>query len=328
VTGAIGDLTLDEVALRARCILDEVERAVVGKRDALELAVYALLADGHVLIEDNPGLAKTLLARSLATVTGARFSRVQFTPDLMPSDVTGSSIFNQRTGDFEFRPGPVFTNVLLGDEINRAPPKTQAALLEAMQERQVTIENRTHRLESPFLVLATQNPIEYEGTYPLPEAQLDRFLIRMRIGYPSPDAEWAMLEGRLQRRQDETELAAVVDRDELVAMQRAVEGVHVSESVGRYIVALVASTRQSASVQVGASPRGTLALMKLGRARAALDGRDFLVPDDVKAVAVAALAHRLALRPELWVQHVGAEDVVRECLDVVPVPATSREHQR
>jgi MoxR-like ATPase len=313
---------LKTAAAGAARILDEVERAVVGKRPALELALCALLADGHVLIEDYPGLAKTLIARSFATVTGMRFARVQFTPDLMPSDVTGASIFSQRTGEFAFRPGPVFTNVLLADEINRAPPKTQAALLEAMQERQVTTEDRTRALERPFLVLATQNPIEYEGTYPLPEAQLDRFLIRMRIGYPSSDDEWEMLSRRLERREDETELRAVVDREELIAMQRAVENVHVSEVVGRYIVALITATRESPSVQVGASPRGSLAVMKLSRVKALLDGRDFVIPDDVKAVAVPALAHRLALRPELWVQRVQAEDVVRECMSSLPVPTS------
>jgi MoxR-like ATPase len=248
---------------------------------------------------------------------------VQFTPDLMPSDVTGASIYNQRTSEFEFRPGPVFTNVLLADEINRAPPKTQAALLEAMQERQVTTEDRTRPLERPFLVLATQNPIEYEGTYPLPEAQLDRFLIRMRVGYPSVDEEWDMLSRRLERGQDEIELRPVVDREELIAIQRSVEDVHVSEAVGRYIVALVAATRNSPSVQVGASPRGSLAVMKLSRVKALLDGRDFVVPDDVKAVAVPALAHRLALRPELWVQRVQAEDVVRDCMNSVPVPTST-----
>ncbi len=320
MTGTSERLELAEVAERAHRILDQVEHAVVGKRSALELALCALLADGHVLIEDYPGLAKTLIARSLATVTGTGFSRVQFTPDLMPSDVTGAAIFNQRTTEFEFRPGPVFTNVLLADEINRAPPKTQAALLEAMQERQVTSDDTTRALQRPFLVLATQNPIEYEGTYPLPEAQLDRFLIRMRVGYPTADGEWEMLRRRLERRGDEPELAPVIDRRELVAMQDAVEEVHVAESVGRYIVALAASTRESPSVQVGASPRGTLALLKLGRATAMLDGRDFVVPDDIKAVAVAALAHRLALRPELWVQRVDADDVVRDCLAAVPVP--------
>jgi MoxR-like ATPase len=298
-----------------------VERAVIGKRAALELALMAQLADGHLLIEDFPGLAKTLIARSYAAVTSARFARIQFTPDLMPSDVTGASIFDQRTREFEFRPGPVFTNLLLADEINRAPPKTQSALLEAMQERQVTVEDRTHPLEAPFLVLATQNPVEYEGTYPLPEAQLDRFLVRMRVGYPSAQDEWQILERRLERRTDEPELVAVVTRDELLAMQRAIEAVHVAESVGRYIVALVAATREHPSVQVGSSPRGTLAVMKLARARAAYDGREFVVPDDVKAIAVPALAHRLTLRPELWVQQVSSDDVVQECLDRVPVPA-------
>jgi MoxR-like ATPase len=322
VTGTSQQLGLQAAGVRAARILDEVERAVVGKRAALELALAALLADGHVLIEDYPGLAKTLIARSFATATGMRFSRVQFTPDLMPSDVTGASIFNQRTTEFEFRPGPVFTNVLLADEINRAPPKTQAALLEAMQERQVTTEDRTRALERPFLVLATQNPIEYEGTYPLPEAQLDRFLIRMRVGYPSGEDEWDILRRRLDRGEDEIELRPIVDREELLAMQRAVEEVHVSDSLSRYMVAVVTATRESASVQVGASPRGTLALLKLSRVKALLDGRDFVVPDDVKTIAVPALAHRLALRPELWVQRVQAEDVVQECLAAVPVPTT------
>jgi MoxR-like ATPase len=321
VTDSLDTATIEEVAHASQRILDELERAVVGKRGALELALTALLADGHVLIEDYPGLAKTLIARSLAAVTEAEFARIQFTPDLMPTDVTGGSIFNQRTMEFEFRPGPVFTNILLADEVNRAPPKTQAALLEAMQERQVTSDDRTRPLERPFLVLATQNPIEYEGTYPLPEAQLDRFLIRMRIGYPSGDAEWQMLKARLERRQDEAELRAVVGRAELVAMQRAVEAVHVSESIGRYVVALVAATRDDRSVQVGASPRGTLAVTKLARVTAALEGREFVVPDDVKQVAVPALAHRLVLRPELWVQNVQPEDVVKQILDSVPVPA-------
>jgi MoxR-like ATPase len=301
-------------------ILDEIERAVVGKRDALELVLVGLLADGHVLIEDYPGLAKTLAARSFARATSMDFARVQFTPDLMPSDVTGSSIWNQRDGDFEFRQGPVFTNLLLADEINRAPPKTQAALLEAMQERQVTIEGVTHRLEPPFLVLATQNPIEYEGTYPLPEAQLDRFLLRIAIGYPSKEDEWRLLERRAERQTDEIQLSPIVDAPTLLAMQRAVEAVFVSESVGRYMVDLVAATRESNRLQVGASPRGTLALLKLGRARAALAGRDYVTPEDVKAVGVPALAHRLTLRPELWVQRIRGDDVVRELLDTVPTP--------
>jgi MoxR-like ATPase len=306
-------------------VLDEVERAVVGKRDALELVLIGLLADGHVLLDDYPGLAKTLIARSFAQVTSLRFARVQFTPDLMPSDVTGSSIYNQRLGDFEFRPGPVFTNLLLGDEINRSPPKTQAALLEAMQERQVTMDGVTRVLERPFLVVATQNPIEYEGTYPLPEAQLDRFLLRLSVGYPSPEHEWGMLARRLERTADEVELAPVATAADVLAMQRAVEQVHVAESVGRYIVELVGATRASPRVQVGASPRGTLALLKVARARAALAGRDFVTPEDVKAVAVPALAHRLILRPELWVRRIRTEDVVAELLEQVPTPAPEAE---
>jgi MoxR-like ATPase len=314
------DLTV--LAERAAAVLDEVERAVVGKRDRLELVLAGLLADGHVLLEDVPGLAKTLTARSFAEVTGLRFARVQFTPDLLPSDVTGSSIWNQRDAEFAFRAGPIFTNILLADEINRAPPKTQASLLEAMQERQVSTDGETRVLEPPFLVLATQNPIEYEGTYPLPEAQLDRFLLRTGFGYPTADAEWEMLERRLERGVDEVELHSVVDRETLLAMQRAVEGVHVDESVGRYVVDLVAATRESPSVSVGSSPRGSLALVKLSRCRAALDGRDFVTPDDVKSVAIPALAHRLVLRPELWVQRRSGEDVVREILDQVRTPAT------
>jgi MoxR-like ATPase len=314
-------LTVAEVATRSDRVLGEMERAVVGKRDALELVLLGFLADGHVLIEDFPGLAKTLIARSFAQVFDMGFARIQFTPDLMPSDVTGSSIFNQRSGEFEFRPGPIFTNLLLGDEINRAPPKTQAALLEAMQEHQVTIEGQTNQLERPFLVIATQNPIEYEGTYPLPEAQLDRFLLRARIGYPRRDDEWALLERRLERAADEIALEAVTDRHGLLEMQQAIEQVHVSEAVGCYMVDVVGSTRASQRVQVGASPRGSLALLKLARCRAALAGRDFVTPEDVKAVAVPALAHRLMLKPELWVQRVRPEDVVRESLQTVPTPA-------
>jgi len=302
-------------------VLDEVERAVVGKRAALELVLAGILADGHVLVEDFPGLAKTLIARSFAQVLSLDFARIQFTPDLMPSDVTGSSVFDQRSGDFEFRPGPVFTNLVLADEINRAPPKTQAALLEAMQERQVTTEGRTRALGPPFLVLATQNPIEYEGTYPLPEAQLDRFLLRAAIGYPSRDDEWGMLARRLQRRADEVLLDPMVDRDELLAAQRAVEEVYVDESVGRYLVDLVAATRANPRVLVGASPRGTIALAKLARVHAVLAGRDFVTPDDVKAVAAPALGHRLVLRPELWARRVRGDEVVAEVLAQVPTPA-------
>ena len=317
---AAATLSIEEVGELSTRVLDEVERAIVGKRDALELILLGILGDGHVLLEDYPGLAKTLIARSFAQATTLAFSRIQFTPDLMPSDVTGSSIFNQQTTEFEFRPGPIFANILLADEINRAPPKTQAALLEAMQERQVTIEGVTHPLERPFLVLATQNPIEYEGTYPLPEAQLDRFLIRLGVGYPERADEWQVLVRRMEREVDEIELTPVVDGETLLRMQSALEQVHVSEQVGFYMVDLVAATRASSRVQVGASPRGTLALMRLSRGCAALQGRDFVIPDDVKAVAVPALAHRLTLRPELWVQRVSGDDLVREALDSVPTP--------
>ena len=304
----------------AGSILDEVERAVVGKRDVLELVLLGLLADGHVLIEDNPGLAKTLMARSFASVTGLKFARVQFTPDLMPSDVTGSAVYDQKTGSLRFQPGPIFTHILLGDEINRAPPKTQAALLEAMQEHQVTSEDGTRPLERPFLVLATQNPIEYEGTYPLPEAQLDRFLLRVRVGYPAREAELELLSRRMRRGHDEVELRQVIGREELLGMQAAVEQVHADAGILGYAVDLVGATRVNAQVQVGSSPRGTLALLKLARARAAVAGRDYVTPDDVKRIAVPALAHRIALRPELWIQRVEAEDVVRDCLTSVPAP--------
>jgi MoxR-like ATPase len=312
--------SLAELRQQAERILDEVEKAVYGKREPLELVLLALLSDGHVLLEDLPGLAKTLIARSFAQATSLSFSRIQFTPDLMPGDVTGSQIFDQRTTDFVFRPGPVFANLLLGDEINRAPPKTQAALLEAMQERQVTIENVTHRLEPPFLVLATQNPIEYEGTYPLPEAQLDRFLVRISVGYPARGHEIEMLQRRIARGEDEVELEPVVDRATLVEMQGALEQVHISEAIEGYIVDLVTATRASRRLAVGASPRGSLALLKLSRAKAALAGRDFVTPEDVKAVAIPALAHRLTLRPELWVQRLRGEDVVAEVLEIVPTP--------
>jgi len=321
-------MELQELRERSGRILDEVERAVVGKRDALELILLAMLCDGHVLLEDYPGLAKTLIARSFASASSLHFARIQFTPDLMPSDVTGSSIFDQRRTEFTFMPGPIFTNLLLADEINRAPPKTQAALLEAMQERQVTSEGETRPLEPPFVVLATQNPIEYEGTYPLPEAQLDRFLIRAAIGYPSREHEIEMLDRRLERGEDEVELKPVVDAHTFVAMQRSLEQVHVSDAIEGYIVDLVAATRSSKRLAVGASPRGSLALLKLSRAKAALAGRDFVVPEDVKAIAVPALAHRLTLRPELWVQRIRGEDVVAEALESVPTPpAEDVQHQ-
>jgi MoxR-like ATPase len=314
-------LSLDETRRHCEEIVAEVSRAIIGKRDVLELVLIGILVRGHILLEDLPGLAKTLMARSFAQVLGVDFNRIQFTPDLLPADITGSSIYDQSGGHFEFRPGPLFTNLLLGDEINRAPPKTQAALLEAMQEDQITVENTTYPLDPPFVLIATQNPIEYEGTYPLPEAQLDRFMLRTPIGYPTASEEWEILQRRLERREDEVKLTEIVDRDRLLEMQAAVEQVHVSEPIGNYIVAIVEASRDHGDVQVGASPRGALAVMKLARGRALLAGRDFVTPDDVKSVAVPALAHRLTLRPELWVRRVGGDDVVRALLAQVPAPS-------
>ena len=314
-------LSLDETRRHCDEIVAEVSRAIVGKREILELVLIGILVRGHILLEDLPGLAKTLMARSFAQVLGVDFNRIQFTPDLLPADITGSSIYDQSGGRFEFRPGPLFTNLLLGDEINRAPPKTQAALLEAMQEEQITVENTTYPLTPPFVLIATQNPIEYEGTYPLPEAQLDRFMLRTPIGYPTASEEWQILQRRLERREDEVKLTEIVDRDRLLEMQAAVEQIHVSDPIGNYIVAIVEASRAHGDVQVGASPRGALAVMKLARGRALLSGRDFITPDDVKSVAVPALAHRLTLRPELWVRRVGGEDVVRGLLAQVPAPS-------
>ncbi len=313
-------LEVAKVAEVANSILDEVERAVLGKREALRLILMALMANGHVLIEDLPGLAKTLLARSFAQVADMGFSRVQFTPDLMPMDITGSMILDPATNRPEFRPGPVFTNLLLADEINRAPAKTQASLLEAMQEKQVTVDGETHPLGPPFLVIATQNPIEYEGTYPLPEAQVDRFLARVRLGYPDRDAEWSILESRARRGTDDIPLRKLVDRSTVLEIQRSVESVHVAESVGKYIVDLVAATRTSGRVRVGASPRGSLAVMKLARAAAAFAGRDYVVPDDVQDVAMAGLAHRIIMRPEYWAQEFTEERVVTEILEQIETP--------
>ncbi|HEX5199424.1 AAA family ATPase [Paractinoplanes rhizophilus] len=311
-----------EVGRLAGAVLDSVGSVVVGKRDSLELVLAGILAGGHVLLEDLPGLGKTLTARSFAQSLGLDFRRLQFTPDLLPADVTGSFLYDQRKGDFAFRAGPVFTNMLLADEINRTPPKTQAALLEAMQEKQVSVEGVTYRLDPPFHVLATANPIEYEGTYPLPEAQLDRFLIRVSFGYPTAEEEWDVLRRRMSRRQEEAFLQPVVDARMLQAMQAALESITVEDSIGRYIVALTAATREHASVLVGSSPRGSLALLLLARARAAMAGRDFVVPEDVKDVAVPALAHRITLRPEMWLRRVDPAFVVQEVLTNVPAPAS------
>ncbi|MFL6131471.1 MAG: AAA family ATPase [Nocardioidaceae bacterium] len=311
---------LSEVSALAEQVLAEVERAVVGKRDALVLVLAGILAGGHVLIEDLPGLGKTLAARSFAQSLGLRFTRAQFTPDLLPADLTGSFIYNQKQGEFEFRAGPLFTGLLLADEINRTPPKTQAALLEAMQEAQVTVEGQTFPLDLPFHVLATANPVEYEGTYPLPEAQLDRFLLRVGFGYPTRDEEWDVLHRRLDRRQEAHRLKAVTDADGLLAMQAAVETVTVDESVGRYCVALASATRDHSQVLMGASPRGALALMLTARAYAVIRSRDYVVPEDVKAVAPSVLAHRITVRPELWMSDVTGASIVRSVLTQVETP--------
>jgi MoxR-like ATPase len=311
-----------DVGRLAGAVLDSVGSVLVGKREPLELVLAGILAGGHVLLEDLPGLGKTLTARCFAQALGLDFRRLQFTPDLLPADVTGSFLYDQSKHDFAFRAGPVFTNMLLADEINRTPPKTQAALLEAMQEKQVSVEGVTYRLDPPFHVLATANPIEYEGTYPLPEAQLDRFMLRVSFGYPTPDEEWEVLRRRMARRQEEAQLAAVVDGPTLRAMQAACEQVAVEDSVGRYIVALTGATREHASVLVGASPRGSLALLLLARARAVMAGRDFVVPEDVKDVAVPALAHRITLRPEMWLRRVDPSFVVQEVMAAVPAPAS------
>jgi MoxR-like ATPase len=319
---AIERLTAAETGRLAQTVLDAVGTVVVGKRDALRLVFAGILAGGHVLLEDVPGLGKTLTARCFAQALGLAFRRLQFTPDLLPADVTGSFLYDQRSHDFTFRPGPIFTNFLLADEINRTPPKTQAALLEAMQERQVSVEGTTYALQAPFHVLATANPIEHEGTYPLPEAQLDRFLLRVSFGYPDANEEWSVLQRRIARRREEAEIAPVVDAERLVDMQATLEDVSVEDSIGHYIVALTMATRTHPQVLVGASPRGSLALLLLSRAHAAISGRDFVVPEDVKAVAVAALAHRITLRPEMWLRRVDSAQVVYAVLAQVPAPAS------
>ncbi|MFI6315923.1 AAA family ATPase [Nonomuraea sp. NPDC050556] len=317
-------MELTEVGGLARTVLDRIETVVVGKREALETVLAGILAGGHVLLEDFPGLAKTLTARCFAQTLGLGFRRLQFTPDLLPADVTGSFLYNQRTGDFDFRPGPVFTDLLLADEINRTPPKTQSALLEAMQERQVSVEGVTHPLTAPFHVLATANPIEHEGTYPLPEAQLDRFLLRVSFGYPSREDEWTVLRRRMERRQEDSVLEPVVDAATLVAMQRALEDVAVDDSVGRYMVELAAATRTHPQVQVGASPRGSLALLLTSRAAAVLAGRDFVTPEDVKRMAGPALAHRLSLMPEAWLRRTEPGAVIAEVCASVAAPASGK----
>jgi MoxR-like ATPase len=316
------------VAELAGRVLDEIERVVIGKRDTLGLVMAAVLARAHVLIEDLPGLGKTLIARSFASTLGLTFRRVQFTPDLLPADLIGGAILDQASGEFQFRPGPLFTNLLLADEINRTPPKTQAALLEAMAEEQVSVDGHTHPLPAPFIVLATDNPIEYEGTYPLPEAQLDRFGLRVRIGYLPAADEVEMLRRRVARGGREPTVRRVLDAASLLAMRAAVDGVTVQPDVLDYVVRIAAATRADKDVLVGASPRAALALLQLARARAVLDGRDFVIPEDVKALAVPALAHRLSLRPEMWVRRIQADDVVARLLGQVPVPRTGSPPRR
>jgi MoxR-like ATPase len=320
-------LTVPGAADLAARVIDEVEKAVVGKRDALMQVLAAVLAKGHVLLEDYPGLGKTLSARSFAQALGLDFTRAQFTPDLLPADLTGSFVYDQRRGEFEFRPGPLFTGLLLADEINRTPPKTQSALLEAMQERQITVEGQTFPLPAPFHVLATANPIEYEGTYPLPEAQLDRFLLRVSFGYPTAAEEYDVLARRMERRREEVVLEQVTDGAGLLAMQEAVETVTVDPSVGRYCVDLVAATRSHHDVLTGASPRGSLGLVLAARAFALMRRRDYVVPEDVKAVARSVLSHRITVKPELWMTDVTGRRVVDAVLAQVPTPATLDVHR-
>ena len=306
----------------SEAVLDEIERVVVGKRAALTLILTAVLGGGHVLIEDLPGLGKTLIAKSFARALGLSFTRVQFTPDLLPADLLGSTIYDMQSGRFEFRRGPIFTNLLLGDEINRTPPKTQAALLEAMAESQVSIDGETHRLPAPFIVLATDNPIEYEGTYPLPEAQLDRFAVRVELKYLSGADETVMLRRRLERGSAEPTVNQIVDAHDLLAMRESVEQVTVHDDVLHYVVSLAAASRSHPQVVVGASPRAELDLVQLARARALLFGRDYVILEDVKALAIPVISHRISLKPEMWVRSVHGSDIVEQLLQRLPVPRT------
>ncbi len=308
------------VAELGKKILDEVERAVVGKRPILEKILVAALSGGHVLLEDYPGLGKTLMARSFAATLGLDFKRIQFTPDLLPADITGGYFFNRSNSQFELRQGPIFTNILLADEINRASPKTQSALLEAMQEYQVTLEGETFKLPRPFLVIATQNPIEYEGTFPLPEAQLDRFILKLSVGYPSQQEEQEILQRRQERQKEEVELQTVVQQGQFETMRQVIETVYIEPDLERYIVQLVAETRRDRRVAVGASPRASLALLKLSRAQAALRGRDFVLPDDIKSFVHPVLVHRLLLQPEYWMKQQVVSDVIETVQKNVPVP--------
>jgi MoxR-like ATPase len=311
---------ISNVSSLSRQVIAEVERAVVGKRDLLEMMMASVLAGGHILLEDFPGLGKTLVARSFAKVLGLEFKRIQFTPDLLPGDITGGYIFNRNLNNFELRKGPVFANIILADEINRASPKTQSALLEAMQEGQVTIEGETLPLPVPFLVLATQNPIEYEGTFPLPEAQLDRFMLKMTVGYPSIEEEKLILKRRRERRQDEVILREISTAEQVLEMREAVETVHVNADLESYIATLVHATRVDRRVAVGSSPRGSLAFLKIARANAAINNRDFITPDDIKRYAVPVLGHRVILQPEYWMARQVVDDVIRDTIEKTPVP--------
>ncbi len=311
------DVQIDE---KAKMVLDEVGKVIVGKQEVLEQVLVAILADGHLLLEDYPGLAKTLTARCFASSLGCEFKRIQFTADLLPADITGGYVLNRSTSAFELRRGPIFCNILLADEINRAPPRTQSALLEAMQERQVTIENTTFGLDSPFIVFATQNPIEYEGTYPLPEAQLDRFIMKVGIGYPSQSEEVEILDRRTKRQGEEVSIEQVASKAEVLGMRKMVEGVHIDPEIERYIVNIVGKTRAHSAVEVGASPRGSLAMLKLSKAHAWLHRRSYVLPDDVKAIAVPALSHRLILTADHWIRGTKPESIVESLLGTVEVP--------
>lgn len=311
---------ITEVAALGSRVIGEVERVIVGKRLLLEKIMAAVFASGHILLEDYPGLAKTLIAKSLAIALGLDFKRIQFTPDLLPGDITGSYIYDRALGRFELRKGPIFANIILADEVNRASPKTQSALLEAMQEHQVSLEGETMKLPEPFIVVATQNPIEYEGTFPLPEAQLDRFLMKLSVGYPSPEEEQEILRRRRERRSDEFQLEQVTNAKEILEMREIIESIHVEPDLERYIVALIAETRRDTRISVGASPRGSLALLKLARARAALEGRSYVLPDDVKAFAKPILIHRLILEPDLWMKRHAVDEIIDSIVGSIPVP--------
>ncbi len=309
----------DLISLPSR-ILDEVGTVIVGKRNVLKNILLSILANGNVLFEDYPGLAKTMTARSFASTLGCVFKRIQFTSDLLPADITGSYVINRTTSQFELRKGPIFCNILLADEINRAPPRTQSALLEAMQEKQVTIENETLKLDGPFIVLATQNPIEYEGTYPLPEAQLDRFIMKVSIGYPNIGEETEILDQRSKRKTDETSLRQIVTREQVLEMQSDVEEVHIEPDLEKYIVEIVSRTREHHAIEVGSSPRGSLAILKLSKVQAWIEQRRYVVPDDIKAVVVPALSHRLILTADQWIRGTKPETLIEDIVSKVPVP--------